>query len=151
MTNTVDSEMLTEIVSEVLEEAAFIFTETADETLNWNDDVVESTITYEGQENGKLSLAVDNEMARNFAANLLGIEPDDPAAASRSEEAVSEMLNIVCGIFVERWLGKTNHCRLGIPSTKAISIDEELSHFRSAKCNAVLEDEEGKRIDIYVR
>lgn len=151
MGNQITSELLFETLSGVLEEAAFIFTESADETLQWSDPLVESSISFEGQENGVVALAVEKQMASNFAANLLGIDPNDEDAKFRSAEALSEMLNIVCGVFLERWLGKSNHCRLGLPSTKALSAEQQIKNIKEARCSAILEDEEGNRIDIYVR
>ena len=150
MIKMLQPELLYETLSDVLEDAVFIFTETADETLGWNNGILKSSIHYQGQEEGTLSLAVGVDMARSIAANLLGIEPDDEDAQEKSAEAVSEMLNIVCGVFLERWLGAQNHCRLGIPSTMPLSEDEERVALNSSKCNAILEDEEGNRIDIFV-
>ena len=144
------SELLFETLSQVLEDAAFIFTEEADETLGWSNDIVKSSIQYQGQEDGTLSLAVDKEMAKSFAANLLGIEPEDEFAELKSSEAVSEMLNIVCGVFLERWLGGNNHCRLGIPSTTSLTEEQERTELNLSKCKSILEDEEGNRIDIFV-
>lgn len=151
MGQTLHSELLSDTLSEVLEDAAFIFTESADDTLQWHSDVVESTITYEGQENGVLALAVDHEMAKIFAANLLGIDADEPDADAKSNEALAEMLNIVCGVFLEKWLGTNNQCRLGLPKINAITASDEAKMVLLSKCNAILEDEDGNRIDIYVR
>ena len=150
MGKILEPSLLYETLSEVLEDAAFVFTESADETLGWNNSILKSSIPYEGEEKGTLSLAVGNEMARIFAANLLGIEPDDDDAEKKSGEAVSEILNIVCGVLLERWLGSRNHCRLGIPSTVSLSEAQEMAELKSSKCNAILEDEEGNRIDIFV-
>jgi len=150
MGKVLEPSLLFETLSEVLEDAAFIFTESADETLGWNNSILKSSIPYAGEEQGTLSLAVDAEMAKLFAANLLGIEPDDEDADRKSGEAVSEILNIVCGVLLERWLGSRNHCRLGIPSTVNLSADQELAELKSSRCNAILEDEEGNRIDIFV-
>lgn len=150
MSRILDSEILSQTLSEVLEDAAFIFTESGDDTLQWNDSILKSTIQYAGQENGALSLAVDSGMAKTFAANLLGIEPDAPDAFNRSAEAVSEILNIVCGVFLERWLGSANQCRLGIPTVTNLTENQELNELQQSRCNAILEDEEGNRIDIFV-
>ena len=150
MEKILEPSLLFETLSEVLEDAAFIFTESADETLPWNNSILMSSIPYEGQEHGTLSLAVDTMMARLFAANLLGIEPDDDDADRKAGEAVSEILNIVCGVLLERWLGTRNHCRLGIPSTVSLSEDQEMEQLKSSKCNAILEDEDGNRIDIFM-
>ncbi|MBN2526223.1 MAG: chemotaxis protein CheX [Deltaproteobacteria bacterium] len=150
MGKMLDSDILSASVSQVLEDAAFIFTEEATEDLQWKDDILKSTIRYEGEESGTLCLAVNTLLAQNVAANLLGIEQEDEAAKSKAEEAVSEILNIVCGVFLESWLGKSNHCRMGIPSICAVSVNQEQEAFRSARCNAVLEDEEGNRIDVFV-
>ncbi|MBN2714771.1 MAG: chemotaxis protein CheX [Deltaproteobacteria bacterium] len=150
MESNLNSELLFETLSEVLEDAAFIFTEVADESLQFNSDILKSSIHYNGQEDGILSLAVDKITAKTVAANLLGIEPSDEDAEEKSVEAVSEILNIVCGVFLERWLGGQNHCRLGIPSTVSLTAAEEMAALNSSRCNAILEDEEGNRIDIFV-
>jgi hypothetical protein len=92
-------ETLAGVVCDILEKQAFVFAELVDkrELAKPASACVRAQVRFSGTKNGTLSFALPTPLLSIFAANALGVEPDDDAAISGGEDAVKEALNVVCG------------------------------------------------------
>ena len=111
---------LTTVFSDVLANLAFMFTD-GDQTdpspeATW----LETTIGYHGPATGRLRLQCTSEFGVLLAANLLGIDSKDEDAQLKTQDAVKEFMNIVCGQFVTEVHGTDDVFDLTIPATRTL-------------------------------
>lgn len=106
---------LTEILSDVLADLAFMMIDDEPVAAPLDDELLETVIAYRGPEEGSLLLHCGREFSVALAANLLGLNPDDPDAGQRSQDAVAEFMNIICGQAVTRLYGTEATFDLTIP------------------------------------
>lgn len=132
-------------VQGTLENAAFVFTETVPDPGPPPDELLEATLTFSGPARGRLVLIAPPRLGVVFAANLLGVEPDDPAAQAMAGSAFGEMLNMIAGILMELWFGRQAICRLGVPEVRQVG---EPGNGAGAACSAALVTEEQERVDV---
>ncbi len=114
------------IFSEVLADLAFMFTEEEQAEPAANYDWLETRIGYRGPESGNLRFRCPAQFCVRLAANLLGIDPDDAAAADTSHDAAKEFMNVVCGHFVTTMYGTEKVFNLTIPETRAMDERPDL-------------------------
>jgi len=141
------SELLVESLGEMLEEAAFIFTEPQEAPPAFPGKALEARIGYQGPHTGELRLVVDARLAGTLAANLLG-EDEDAATEGRAADAVGELLNMFVGVWVVKLFGEQNRCKLTVPQVREIAGAEAAVPPKGAACAAHLVEEEGRRIDV---
>jgi len=115
MSSQVTADVLAEVAASVLEDAAFVFTERAPGPTAWSETAVAAEIGYGGPEEGELVLVTSPPLAAQLAANMLGVELDDPEVAERAADAVREMLNVVAGALMARVFGTSVVCHLEVP------------------------------------
>ncbi len=92
---------LTEIVAAVLERAAFVFSEVREEPWSEQGPVWSAEIAISCRRAWTLATASTPEFAALLASNLLGIDPDDPAAHESAEDALREISNMICGAVID--------------------------------------------------
>lgn len=109
------TDLVRETAIRILEEAAFVFAETAPEADGTALDLAVA-IEFAGPGKGRIVLASTRDFAADLAANMLGTEPGDPAALADAEAALAELLNIFAGSLVCELFGSATVCHLGIPS-----------------------------------
>jgi CheY-specific phosphatase CheX len=109
------SAVLTTIFSEVLANLAFMFTDEDQVELSAADSWLETVISYQGPTNGTLRFRCTNDFSVLLAANLLGIDSQDPEAEAQARDAVKEFMNIVCGQLVTAVHGSEDIFNLTIP------------------------------------
>lgn len=112
---------LTTIVSDVLANLAFLFTDGDDAngagTLE-TERVWHTRVSYYGPCAGTLCLTSPQAFAELLATNLLGLDRDDPDLPARAEDAVKEFMNILCGQFITTVHGSEDVFNLSIPSVE---------------------------------
>ena len=147
-----DLRLLGRVVIEILEDAAFLFAEPMDEDARTEiaDEVYVARIGYSGASSGEMVLSTPLTVASELAANLLGLEPDDPEVEGKGAEAVGEMLNIIGGALLKEWFGASSDFEMGIPSVERMSGDQFTQKTSGAALHLPLITEEGDRIDAAV-
>jgi len=120
MPSKITKQILGKVVAEVLEEASFIFTEPAEEIEPFKENVILAIMGFKGPENGKLVLAMGYSYANEMAANLLGVELDDPDLEKKATGAVAEMLNMIIGVLMARVFGTEVIVNFTVPNVKTI-------------------------------
>jgi len=111
-------EALTEVTAQMLEDAAFIFTEPMENGGSFESESMQAKIGFEGPRKGIIALIIDKSLATVLAANFLGVEPDALEAMGKGRDAVGEMLNIIAGALMERIFGGEIVVNLGIPEVQ---------------------------------
>ncbi len=140
-------EKLQDVLSQTMEDAAFIFTEPPDEDLEEEDEVVEAMLSFDGTREGVVRLSVPYPLSIELAANLLGLEPEDPDVAEMGESAVGEFLNIFAGPLMESLFGVEDICGLGAPEVRLISSATARANRQDSFCSVCLLAEDEYRID----
>lgn len=113
-------ELLEGVLGDVLQDAAFVFGEPAEEPAGWERPVLVASIAFESTQGGALRLAVGPQLASEIAANMLGLEPGDPEAEAQGRAAVGEVLNVIGGAFLTRYFGTQVPSQLGLPVVDAL-------------------------------
>jgi hypothetical protein len=72
-------------------------------------------MTYSGAHNGKLAMDYPDSFSTMVAANMLGLDEDDPDIVPKSEDAIRELLNVICGNLLPALYGSEAVFSLGIP------------------------------------
>ena len=147
-----DIRVLGRVVIEILEEAAFLFTEPMDEdaTQAPSPELIVARIGYRGPSRGEMLFSTPTNVAVELAANLLGLEPDDPEVEGKGDEAVGEMLNIIGGALLKEWFGSSADFEMGIPKVERMTGEEFAKSTKGAALHLPLITDEGERIDAAV-
>lgn len=148
MSNEMTLDVLGETVIDVLQEAAFIFAEPIEEATNDSSIKFIAKLGFTGPSSGQMFLLCSRNLATEFAANLLGIEPDDPEAESKGRDAVGEVLNIVGGALLARWFGLSGNFEMGVPNVKELKADDVAGETANASLVLPFITDEGGRIDV---
>lgn len=141
--------LLAQVFCDVIENQAFMFGDIVEDEIpeEPENDYVLASMTFSGHMNGRLEVAVPVSMSAEIAANVLGIDPDDPAVESDAEDAIKELLNVVCGNLLTQLAGEKPVFDLSVPevsrldeaswkemasdkNTKAVDVDDELALLR---------------------
>jgi len=130
--------LLTEVLSNVLEEAAFFMIEPEPVPARFETDVFSATIDFEAVRGGQLRLTASRNLARNLAANMLGIDPTEAEADEQGRNALGEILNVLGGAFVTRHFGTKVPFQLGLPS-----VADEVPAKRRSTCAAAVRVDTG--------
>jgi len=139
-------ELLQQVASQVLEECAFLCTESSSEPAAWPEQVARASLEFCGPRAGRLELYATRELAMAVAADMLGIEPDDPEAAHLADGALAELTNVIGGLLVAKLFGTDHLCELGIPM-----VEHDAPGVRPrGSCSLTLVDLEGRPIDVRV-
>lgn len=133
--------LLGELTASALEECAFVMARPSPDSIPWPEEVVRATMGFDGPAPGRLGLTTSAECGAELAANMLGVDPDDPDVEASVEAALAELANILCGVLVERIFGREASCKLGLPQVAHGSIAESR---RGGGVSTTLVDDEGR-------
>lgn len=143
------AEVLGDVSAMVLEEAAFVFTEPAEEDPRWEENVVEIKIVFSGDGNGSIMMAAPESVGLEMAANLLGVEPGEESGIERpAEAALSEMLNMITGPMAAGWFGEEAVCRIGVPEAKTVTGSAHKNWRDGSTCSVSLITEEEEPLEL---
>jgi hypothetical protein len=140
-------ERLGSLLVELLESAAFIFAEPAEEKPWAEADLVGARLVLEHGERVELALCVPAELAHTLAANLLALEPDSEEARTSAGDAVGELANMIAGTLAVEMFGVDVVCKIGVPRVAPETGLEHDGHFARAGCRVSLRTEDGYRVD----
>lgn len=103
-----DGELLIKVFTRVVEDLAFMFTESPEESDEGplGDAFAKAYMDFRGPFNGTLSIVVPESMCAQIAANVLGLEPDDELFTRQPYDALKELLNVTCGNLLTAMAGE---------------------------------------------
>ncbi len=110
-------EALKETFCDTVEQLAFMFGEAAD-AADFPEPPIEASqvsMSFMGPINGRVVIAVDRDMCPELAANMLGLDADDPKAVLRGQDALKELLNVTCGNVLTKIAGDKPVFDLSVP------------------------------------
>lgn len=116
---------LAEAVENVLDVQAFMFAENADldELDPPEESCLHSSISFEGETCGRIDLIFPQELCVELAANVLGIEAEEVDDDEDAEDALKELLNVICGQFLTRHFGSEPVFHLTIPQVESLELE----------------------------
>ena len=128
-----DKEKTIEVISRILEDAAFVFTDAiSGEDIpvpgEWEASGV--GLDFSGEQCGQMRMWASDGFAACVAANMLGVPEDDPAASEKGLDALKESLNIIVGNYLTSFYGDEPIFDLGLPApieSDALNSDMENS------------------------
>lgn len=120
------TEKLRQVFPEVLQKQIFMFAEemTLDDLPLSASDWVESRIYFTGPFSGSLQLSLPKEIELEIAANFLGKDVDDPDLPKFSDDALKEILNVLCGHMLTALAGDEPVFDLSIPTVTPLTIEQ---------------------------
>lgn len=91
--------VLDEVVGTVLEAFAYVFPEVAEGTVELapGTDLLRADIGFQGAVSGTLSVVAPFSVCTVMAANAMGLDADDAAAAAHAPDTLAEIANITAG------------------------------------------------------
>ncbi len=107
---------------DVVEQLTFMFGDPEDKN-DLDTDMVEFTLArigFAGDLVGTLSVAVPTRITAEIAANILGLEPSDLSDQAMLDDALGEMLNVVCGHVIMALVGTGANFKLGSPAVSRV-------------------------------
>lgn len=111
-------EVLTESASEVFETMMFMALEKVPaEEAEMAEDTLLSSITFTGALEGCLAICCASIDAKEIAANMLGMEPDDDISMEDICDAMGEVANMVLGSVKKRIAETVGDIDVSIPCT----------------------------------
>ncbi|MBN1268238.1 MAG: response regulator [Kiritimatiellae bacterium] len=124
-THAGNREQLAQVFSQVLEQYAFMFSETVsrDQVAEAGPDYLEAAIDFTGQISGRLLLVMPATLGPQIAANVLGTEPEDKLALAESEDALRELINVTCGQLLTTMAGEKPIFDMSVPVVSRLKKD----------------------------
>ncbi len=114
-------ETIYQVTEDVLERLAFMFSFREEERgdMNYSDAMIAS-VTFGGDFEGRLFLAVSPDILPELAGNMLGI--DEETTQDQQQDALKELINVICGNLLPRLSGKRIIFNVNAP--QIVSSDE---------------------------
>ena len=76
-----------------------------------------ASMSFSGDLVGSLEVAVPSEITAEIAANILGVDAEDIETEAMMNDALAEMLNVVCGHVIMAMAGTDANFKLDAPVT----------------------------------
>jgi hypothetical protein len=112
---------------EVLANYAFLFGDRVDKeslVVDEAGDFIRAWIDILSNDRSHLDVVVPRDLAHAISANVLGVEFEDPLARDRAEDAVKEMINVLCGHLRTLLTHESGLFEAAIPCIQRISVLE---------------------------
>ncbi len=105
--------------TQVVEQLTFMFGETVpkEEVDSPGTLFTLASMSFTGDLVGVLEVAVPTEITAEIAANILGLEPEEIESEAMMNDALGEMLNVVCGHVIMAMAGTDANFSLNSPVT----------------------------------
>jgi len=145
------TQSMIEAFGSALEALAFITLAPAEEPIAPPADATLARVLLNGTESAVLELVAGRSFGLQLAANLLGLEPDDPEIEVRRADALKELINVAAGAIIGTEIANGAAPReIGIPHIEPFATHGAWEAFTAAPGTSVL-DAEGNIIAIRMR
>jgi chemotaxis protein CheY-P-specific phosphatase CheC len=125
MMNKQNSEILSRVAVDTLEQLAFLFSFPDDEQVKTDvDSAVAAHVSFSGPFSGALVITVSPQVLIELTANMLGVDCEEGTTSDQKDDALKEMINVICGNLLPAIAGKKAVFDIDVP--KIISEYEEI-------------------------
>lgn len=144
---------LGEVFCDVLQNLSFMFAELLDEgeLPVFQGEFRQARMGFMGPFQGALRLVVPAGMTVELAANMLGLDPDDEETATRSDDALRELLNVTCGHVLTTIAGEGPVFDLTIPEVSELSAEDAAALAHSPEMITIGVDENPVLLQVVVK
>lgn len=103
--------------AEVLQQLAFLFAEPIPALSDIDDPGTWRAVRmgFKGPFAGEVSLHLPTSLQAEVAANFLGLDAGDEGVSVHADDALRELLNVICGHILTLWAGEEAVFNLGAP------------------------------------
>lgn len=122
-------QILFDTVRRVFEEAAFVSADSPDDFDAGGQAFprVASVIKFHGRFSGVLAMACPVNLVTTTAANIMGLDENDPAARENIDDSLGEVLNMICGNLLTEIAGTKPEFKIEAPCGIAVSSYERFA------------------------
>ena len=85
---------------------------------------ISATMKFSGHSNGWLTLQLVSRILDMLAENMLGEPPEGDDADEKRQDALKEVLNMICGNFLTQWAGEEPVFELSPPTIVDLNTPE---------------------------
>ncbi|HNR12075.1 MAG TPA: chemotaxis protein CheX [Thermodesulfobacteriota bacterium] len=118
--------ILRTVAAEMLEGLAFIFAVPAEEDIGETDSesLLIANVSFSGPFSGGVVVLVSKNALPELAANMLGVDTGEDISVEQQQDALKELLNVICGNLLPAVAGNREIFHIGVP---AIIQQEEIA------------------------
>jgi len=129
---------------EVVEKLTFMFGEQAarEEIDPEGEPWVEARMHFTGGQSGSLAVIVPRSLQPEIAANILGLDADGLNTQAVLDDALREMLNVVCGHVLMAICGEAADFQLEAPTNVELAAEQLSTFLADDNTSAYLLDDE---------
>jgi CheY-specific phosphatase CheX len=98
-------EILRRVAEDVMEKLAFLLSFGSDESAQ-GDMFSAASISFSGSVKGTLIMAISDQILPQLAGNMLGLDDDEESTNEQQQDAVKELINVICGNLLPAISGK---------------------------------------------
>jgi CheY-specific phosphatase CheX len=121
---------LFDITRKIFEEAAFALVDPPESVDDINVKAAPykaAALGFHGPFSGKIVILTTERLALTVAANMLGLEEDDPDVSGKAGDALREILNMICGNLLPAIAGSEQEFTIGAPEEISASDFEAVA------------------------
>lgn len=135
---------------QVLEDAAFVFTEEVaapTDAAAWPETVSQTYLPFEGPVCGRFMLVASARLGETLAAAMIGADPGAPEAVGQAEDALREVLNMIAGVTLAQVFGD-QVWELGVGEVSSVSFAAYRANRHTPAAWIHLETDESDSIEL---
>ena len=136
--------ILTEVANDTLEKLAFLFTFPDDERGgDGQDPAIVGRVGFNGHFDGSLLMIISESVIPELAANMLGLDDDADISSVEQQDALKEILNVICGNVLPAIAGEKVEFNIEAPEIISQKTAAKLNKKNKPDCVVRLALEEG--------
>jgi hypothetical protein len=136
-------------IVQVVEEGLLTFVDDPQAAVEWPDEVLSARIQIRHPYLGELFLAAPSQWCAQISASLQGLEKPTEESTGKHRDALGELLNMVCGIFVSEGGNLGPRAVFDLPQVELIARHSLHEQIAMAWCHLILEAESGHPLAIW--
>jgi CheY-specific phosphatase CheX len=152
--NEQNNEILSRVVTETLEQLAFLFSFPDDGQAKVDlDSAVAARVLFTGPFSGALVITVSAQVLSELTANMLGVECEEETTSEQKDDALKETVNVICGNLLPAIAGKRAVFDINVPKiiTEGEKIKEAIEkHDGLPPTSMVTLDIDGEQCSLYL-
>jgi hypothetical protein len=134
---------LRDVAVQTFEELAFVFA-TGEDTLPEDLGSTRTvTVAFSGIWEGAVRLQTPSDLLAVVAAGMLGLDESVPSSAEQQDDALRELLNVICGNLLPVLAGREPVFRVGVPCIQTPDAPEPGDSGKPAVAEVVVGLDEG--------